>query len=371
MDYIVKRLGKGRRAGTGAAPAGFGVAIPGEPDKVRSKDMRAPIPISIALALLAAAGGVRAEPPGAPFITQNENPLCRLYGLPSGDDAAAVAPAGFQMAVALDIANNSFEKAAGADELVLDGETWCARVALRHGWKNGWRVAVQVPVVAHRGGVSDGFIEGYHEAMGLPDGNRKRRPSDRLEYRYRRGDATPFSLMDPATGVGDVRLSVSAPLWRGGAGARAVDAVAGVELPTGDPDRLLGSGSTDFSFGLAACDLASLSRWRLELHGSAGVLALTPGDLMEDWQEPFAGYGNISLGWRLADWLQPRLQVDWHSPFFLGTEMAPLDDWAVELVTGATIFLPRGFMLDIAVAEDIAVNTTPDVVFHFSLKRSL
>ena len=54
-----------------------------------------------------------------------------------------------------------------------------------------------------------------------------------------------------------------------------------------------------------------------------------------------------------------------------GTKAQALDDWAVELVTGATIFLPRGFMLNIAVAEDIVVNTTPDVVFHFSLKRSL
>ena len=51
--------------------------------------------------------------------------------------------------------------------------------------------------------------------------------------------------------------------------------------------------------------------------------------------------------------------------------MAPLDSWAVELVTGATILLPAGFALDIAVAEDIAVNTTPDVVFHFAIKRSL
>ncbi len=333
--------------------------------------MRASPPISIALALLALAGTVPAASAGEPFLTQNENPVSRLYGLPAGDDAAAGAPTGFQARVAFDVANSSYERSRGAEELVLDGETWVVRFGVRRGWRNGWRVALQVPVVSHQRGGMDHFLEEYHDAMGLPDGNRKQRPSGRLEYRYRREGETRFSLDDPATGLGDVRFSVSAPLGRGPDGARALDAVAGVELPTGDPDRLLGSGSTDFSLGLAACDRTSLSRWNLELHGSAGMLAMTPGDILGDLQKSFAGYGNFSVGWRLADWLMPRLQIDWHSPFFSGTGMAPLDDWAVELVSGATVRLPAGFDLDIAVAEDVAVNTTPDVVFHFCLKRNL
>jgi hypothetical protein len=333
--------------------------------------MRISIPILIALTVLATAGRLFAGPAGEPFLTQNENPISRLYGLPSGDDAEVVAPTGLQVRVVLDVANNSFEESRGADELVLDGETWCTRIALRHGWKNGWRVALQMPVVSHQGGIADDFIEWYHGALGLPQGNRKQRPSDQLEYRYQKDGRTLFDLTDPAVGLGDVRGSVSAPLWRDRAQTRALDAVAGVKLPTGDSDRLLGSGSTDFSIGLAACDLASLSRWNLGLHGSAGVLAMTTGDILEELQEPFAGYGNLSLGWQLADWLQPRLQLDWHSPFFSGTGMVPLDSWAVELVSGATIFLPARFALDIAVAEDIAVNTTPDVVFHFAIKRSL
>ena len=207
--------------------------------------------------------------------------------------------------------------------------------------------------------------------MGLPDGNRKRRPADRLEYQFRRNGELLFSQTDSATGLGDVRLAAAAPLARGADGKRALDAVAGVELPTGDADRLLGSGSWDFSLGLAACDFATLARWNLELHGGAGVLALTEGDVLADFQEPFAGYGDLAVGWRLANWLVPRAQVDFHSPFFADTGQAPLDDWAVELVCGATVLLPGRFALDLAVAEDVAVNTAPDVVFHVGLKRSL
>ena len=328
--------------------------------------MRTRFPILFALALLAAGR----LPASEPFRIQNENPVCRLFGLPAGGDAVPAAP-GLQACVAVDLANSSYAKVRGPNELVLDGETWVARLELRRAWSNGWRVAVQVPVVSHQGGGSDDFIEWYHERMGLPQGNRRQRPSGRLEYRYRRNGATLIELTDPATGLGDVRFSAGAPLWRNNAATRAVDAVAGVELPTGDTGSLLGSGSTDFSLGLAARDLASLARWNLELHGAAGMLALTEGDVLADRQRNFAGYGNFAVGWRLAGWLVPRLQVDWHSPLFADAGFAPLDEWAVELVSGATLRLPRGFLLDLAVAEDIAVNTTPDVVFHLCVKRNL
>ena len=333
--------------------------------------MRAWLPSSVVCALLAGAGLGPPVLAGEPFLILNDQPLGRLYGSPMGDDAAPVVVAGTELRAALDVGNNSIEKFRGADELVLDGETWVLRFAARYGWKNGWRVALGVPVVSHQGGGTDSFIEEYHDALGLPDGNRKRRAADRLEYRYQRDGETMFNLTDSTTGLGDVRLSVSAPLARDQAGTRALEAVAGVELPTGDPDRLLGSGSWDFSLGLAACDFASLSKWNLELHGAAGLLALTEGEVLEDFQETFAGYGMLSAGWRLASWLVPRVQVDFHSPFFADTGLAPLDDWAVALVCGATVRLSAGFALDVAVAEDVAVNTAPDVVFHVGLKRSL
>ena len=148
--------------------------------------------------------------PGAgPFLIQPTTPLPAII-----DDGTTID--GFSQPGAspntLDVGNNSVEKSRGPDELVLDGETWVLRFAGRYGWKNGWRVGLQVPVVSHQGGGMDSFIEEYHDALGLPNGNRKRRPADRLEYRYRRGGETLFSQTDSATGLGDVRLAAGAPL---------------------------------------------------------------------------------------------------------------------------------------------------------------
>ena len=126
----------------------------------------------IVLGILALAGGVWTAAAGEPFLIQSQSPFSRLYGLPAGDDAAAVAPTGFQVRASFDLANNSFVETRGADALVLDGETWVARFGARHWWGNGWRAVMQVPIVSHQGGVADDFIEGYHDALGLPQGDR-------------------------------------------------------------------------------------------------------------------------------------------------------------------------------------------------------
>jgi hypothetical protein len=327
--------------------------------------------IPAALVLLALAGGGVRALAGEPFLTRNQSPVSRLYGMPSGEAVGLGGGPGWPVRVVFEAANLSFQKVREDQELVLDGETWSLRLVLGRGWANGWRAGVQIPVSGHGGGGLDDFIEDYHRAMGLPYGNRRRRPANRLEYVCRQGEETRFRVTEPTAGLGDVQLYIAAPIWCGGPGARAVDVVASVELPTGDAGRLLGSGSTDLALGLAAADRASLARWRLEVQAAAGVVLATPGDILPEFQKPAAGYGRLSLGWRPADWLQPRLQLDWHGPFFAGTGMAPLDSAAAVLVAGVTIRLPAGLALDVAVAEDVDVNTAADVVFHFCLKGDL
>ncbi len=327
--------------------------------------------MAVALACAIPVGALRAEPPGEPFQTRNQNPVSRLYGWPTGHGAGAGAEAGVQLRATLDIANSSFDKLGDGHALVLDGETLVGRLSVQRRWSSGWRAALHLPWVAHGGGGLDRFIEEYHDALGLPQGPRKRQPTGVLDYRAVDSTGTRFLLDQSAHGLGDIRLAGAAPLFRNAAGTRAADLTAGLKLPTGDPDRLLGSGGTDVSLGLAASDFATLSRWAVDLHAAAGVLAMETGDILPECQRNMAGYGWFSAGWRMTSWLRPRVQLDWNSPVFSGTGLDPLDGWAVQLILGAAVHLPAGFALDIAVAEDLAVDATPDVVFHFNLNKDL
>ena len=323
----------------------------------------------IALSALLLGQQVSADP--APFATRNQSPVARLFGVPTAENALPSDAPGFRAAVALDTANQSHQNVDGNRELVLDGETWTLRSEIRHEWANGWRLAMEIPYVVHWGGVWDRIIMEYHDVMNLPQGNRKFRSTGRVDYSYREGSRMHFATDESTAGLGDVRLSVAIPLAINVPRTRGAYSMAGIELPTGDPDDLLGSGSTDVRLGLAASDRATLSRWGMDLHASGGMLAMTTGEVLPDHQKHLAAYGSASLGWRMTPRLHPRVQLDWHSPIFSGTGMKPLDSWAVELVVGGRIRLPGGFRLDVAFAEDLNVSASPDITFHFRLEKQM
>ena len=53
----------------------------------------------------------------------------------------------------------------------------------------------------------------------------------------------------------------------------------------------------------------------------------------------------------------------------LDSRLRQVDMWSAQLVSGATVILPGNTHLDLAVVEDSVVKTSPDVVFHFALRR--
>ncbi|MBU1693561.1 MAG: DUF3187 family protein [Verrucomicrobia bacterium] len=314
--------------------------------------------LGIVLALLAPSWA-------GPFYLPNEHPVTRLFGIPPAE-SGFVAERTFLLA-SLDIANNSTDDLAGGEVLMLDGETTVARLALRQGVAEKWELGVDIPYVRHAGGGLDGFIESYHDTFGFPQGNRKEIPADRLRYAYVRDLKTLLYVADAVDGPGDIRVSLGRQLYTAADRSRAVAARAAVEWPTGERADLLGSGSTDLSLSIAGTDTAWLHPLRLDV--SLGVLVMTGGGLLEEWRETAAGFGSVTLGWPAGKRLVFKLQLDAHSPLFHGLEAGTLDDWACQAALGGTLRLPGTWALDIAVAEDAAVTTAPDVVFHLALSR--
>ena len=47
-----------------------------------------------------------------------------------------------------------------------------------------------------------------------------------------------------------------------------------------------------------------------------------------------------------------------------------LGGFSVQLITGGTLLLPRDIHLDLGVAEDVALERSPDVVFHLSVWKN-
>ncbi|MBP7829110.1 MAG: DUF3187 family protein [Kiritimatiellae bacterium] len=319
--------------------------------------------------LVLAAGillGLSAAGRADPFYLPNEHPVTRLFGVPPAE--SGLVATGSWAHGSINIANNSTDDLAGDSSLMLDGETYVARIALRRGFAGGWEIGLDLPYVRHAGGILDDFIESYHDTFGFSQGNRKAIPSDRLLYALTRNGETLFYLADPADGLGDAAVSLGRQLYRRLDGTRAAAARVAIEAPTGNRDNLLGSGSTDIALSVAGTDTALLCPLRLD--AVLGVLFLAGGGLLEQWREPAAGFGSAAITWPATEKLSFKVQADAHSPLFDGLYIGRLDHWGCQVSMGGTLLLPRAAALDIAVTEDVAVATAPDVVFHFALSKS-
>lgn len=305
-----------------------------------------------------------------PFQTRNQNPLIRVYGLPTIGSASVMPVGKLEATLQADLANN-FAPASGINEnVMLDGETYGFTLSARYGIARDLEVGMDIPYLVNSGGFLDGFIEGFHDFFGLPEGGRKWYPKDRLLYQYTKNGATRVLVNDGSSGIGDISLRGAWQIWRDGRGAPLNVALhAALKLPTGNAHRLFGSGSTDFSLWLTASDDFRLPLGHLTVYGAAGGMAMTDGDVLEDQQRNLAAFGSLGLGWSPLEWLALKVQMDGHTSFYTGSNLEEVNSGAVQITAGGTIGFTTGTFLDIGVVEDLAVNTSPDVVFHLALRH--
>lgn len=304
-----------------------------------------------------------------PFQSSNQSPLIRVFGLPAIGSASVVPAGRFEGTLTSDVTNNFAPDFSATEAIMLDGETYRFNLAVRYGIAPGFQIGIDIPYLADSGGFLDSFIEGFHDTFGLPQGMREAYPRNRLLYQYSQNGATKVLVQDGSSGIGDIRLSGAWQLYQEGTEApRAVALHASIKLPTGNSNRLFGSGSTDFALWLTASDDYRLPLGHLTLYGAAGGMALTDGDVLKGQQRNFAAFGSLGLGWSPLQWLALKVQADAHTSFYTGSNLKQVNSGSVQLVSGGTIGFSEDTFLDLGVSEDVLVDTAPDVVFHLALR---
>lgn len=303
-----------------------------------------------------------------PFQTANRSPVAQIFGLPGPGTARLLTPGKNAAEFALDTAQNFTHNSSGGETILLDGESYRFNLNLRRGLMPRLEAGIDLPYLAHSGGSLDGFIEDWHDTFGLPQNRRDQAPHDRLLYSYVRDGKQEILVDDDAQGIGDIRFSAAWQIKAADAEEPWATAVhAGLKLPTGDSDDLLGSGSTDLSIWLSAARSWVNNGSALALFGSFGALGLTDGDVIEDRQNNLVVFGTLGGGWRPLDWLVLKLQLDSHTPFY-DSDLPELGDPAALLTFGGDLALSESIALELGVSEDIATETSPDIVFRLALR---
>ncbi len=311
--------------------------------------------------LLASGGGALASPA---LPTRDQNPLLAGFGLPMPFPSRPVRDAEV-LSIDLNWSNTALAQTDGSQYLLVDAETRELRLTYRGSLTKHLAFGLQIPYRYTGAGVLDGFIDGWHDAFGLPQGVRPALARDRIRIRYSRDATQRIDVETSAQGLGDVSADVGYGLVD--TASSSAMAWLSLKLPTGQTGRLAGSGAADVTLAVAA-----EHRWdaRWSAYAQIGVTWLGEGDLLPDQQRNLVWSGLAGMSWRIGPRLALKAQADAHSAAFTGTRLDMLGE-ALILSIGADYRFASGWQLDLGFSEDVAVEASPDIVFIVGVRRSL
>lgn len=295
-------------------------------------------------------------PSFAALPVRNHNPLAQFVGIPAMADAQKLSVGQMQFQFDATLSSHFIVNETRSEQLVLDGESYVGDFRFRYGFKS-LELEVTLPWLSYQRGFMDGIIQDFHKAFGMPNGDRHKFRDYQFELNYQGIDS--HALMQPEQGLGDIRVSLGFQLQQTVDYQHALHTQ--IKLPTGDSDKWLGSGSTDVA--VYTTHRWQRNAWRIE--GQIGALWMDKADILPNQRESVAGFLGLSVGYELWQNLYAILQWDAHSALYGDSSLTPLGD--AHMLTGGLEYQHGNWQYQLAVIEDIKVDSAPDVGFMFSL----
>lgn len=305
---------------------------------------------------------------GAGVLNDHDiGPLTGYFGIPDSTEGAKLTPRGLsRWDVSVITASHSISDDRLGERIVLDGESTELKIVWRRGIGERLEIGVEAPYLWHESGGLDSLVETWHDLLGFPGGFRGTRPNDTIEFIYEDPGGTLIDFTRNVNGLGDVRLLAG---WRLSAEEHHGIALrAGIKLPTGDSDDLLGSGGTDVSIGIAGDHGKLFSIDGLSGFYRAHVVLLGEPDLLADRCRDVVGQAAFGFGYWLGDRVELRVQGAIRTAIYDST-IEVLGDPSGTATFGGNIRLGRDYVLTLAVTEDVKVRSAPDVSFRLALRN--
>ncbi|MGB5329619.1 MAG: DUF3187 family protein [Gammaproteobacteria bacterium] len=266
---------------------------------------------------------------------------------------------GWRIDHSLYVTNTSQLESKGDEYLALDVENYRYELGLRYR-KDNWLGQVNAPFIANRGGEFDDAIDSWHDAFGLPEGDRNKFPKNDIDIEYIRDGEVEYSQDKSSSGLADISLALGYQLTEG------TRYFVGIELPTGSESDYSGNEAIDFATWLTH---ETLINAEMSLYGLLGVSF--PGDdgnlqgllVDEIW------VAQLGTQYLFNDGLAGTVQLDWHSEVIDGSDLTAFGD-SLQIQLGLGFLkLFDNHRLDLFFSEDIKVESAPDITFGLRLAR--
>ena len=301
-----------------------------------------------------------------PLYDQSFGAIPGVFHFPDSTDSANIAPSGTLLwSLSAITSSHSTEATVGNESLSLDGETSRTELGFRYGLTDKIELGLEVPYLWHESGMLDSFIDSWHNTIGIYTNDRSDQQENQLRIAYADANATRFDLNQNANGIGDLRLTAGWQLRESPTHRTALR--LGLSLPTGDSMQLLGSGAATISLGFAG-DLQAIAGYE-RLNGYYRMHATYIGqpDLLADRYREFVGQLSAGLGYVVTTAIELRLQIATRSALY-DSEIATLGEPSVTLALGANVKITDNYLLTLGFAEDIKIQSAPDIAFQLALR---
>ena len=296
-----------------------------------------------------------------PFSVSNENPFVAIYGNSKRRSANVLERDVAESKIGFNV-NSNFEAETNEnrDSITLDGETEVWDLSYLRGLGNGWEAGVHVPLIKHSGGYLDRSIIRWHDWFGMPQGGRDLAVNDELNYSITTNGTDRLVLLNRKRGVGDVALFVGKELTSN------LVLRSQLKLPTGAPEKLMGSGGTDFNVSV---DYVRNLGNAWSRGGSASLAYLSKNELGLTNQDVVAALGS-HIVYRVKPSLALKVQWDFSSGPYRHPDLEPLTKTAGVLSFGGSLRITDQDRLDLVFIENIPNGeAAPDFGFKLELTR--
>jgi hypothetical protein len=267
-------------------------------------------------------------------------------------DAGAVLSATVLVSNTLNVQSDSHET------LHVDGESDALDLTYENALAQNWRYRFTVPVIRDSGGILDSVIDTWHEAFGFPRGNRPFYPKGQIDYFY--SGEGKIDLNRSQTSLGDIAADLG--LYTLDDARHTLSFWGGIKAPTGKVADLTSDGAWDSALWAHAA-----MRWpKWQLGAEIGVAQPFGDELFAGNAHRTSMFARFALSRSLGPLWSVRAQLDGQTGRVAGTDMRFLGP-SMQLTVGACRRLKGRWRIDMGFAEDIAVNTAPDITFFLGI----
>lgn len=295
----------------------------------------------------------------SPLLTRNESPFSIIYGLPLASSANLLSNNDSRWISSFNFSNTINAQSNSNDYLFIDVETWHVNFLYDYAFKENWMFRLQLPYIVHSGGILDSPIDSYHQALSLPENIRPDFLHDQININLNHNNSALTDINSRQQSLGDISLQLA---WQAERSEQhALSYWFSLKLPTGNEDKLTGSGATDIALWASMDKGLTDTRW---LYGQAGLLYMSDSTTFKNLQNNLALFGNAGIKFQPSKDIEIKTQLDFHSAFY-DSDLEFLSH-VIQLTFGGTYNINKKNKLDFAVVEDILNSASPDVSFNVS-----